>query len=92
MTPSPLVIGYGDPLPVPGEHIGGALSVVQMRLTPRSVGAAFHVTTATRSTSVREGVMTFDLGDGSRDVGPDGVVSVARGRAARLPQRHTVSA
>lgn len=66
---------------VPGEHTGGALSVVEMRLAPHSVGAARHVHHGHQEYfEVREGVMTFDLADGSREVGPDGVVSVPRGR------------
>lgn len=66
---------------IPGEHTDGALSVVEMRLAPHSVGAAPHIHHGHQEYfEVREGVMTFDLGDVSRSVGPDGVVSVPRGR------------
>jgi mannose-6-phosphate isomerase-like protein (cupin superfamily) len=65
---------------IPGDHTGGALSVVEMRLAPGSVGAAPHVHHGHQEYFVvREGVMTFDLGDASREVGPDGMVTVPRG-------------
>lgn len=66
---------------VPGDHTEGALSVVEMRLAPNSIGAAPHVHHGHQEYfEVREGVMTFDLGGTSRAVGPDGIVSVPRGR------------
>jgi len=83
--------GMGERLLVPfgevvvrlaGVDTGGALSVVEMRLAPRTVGAEPHVHAAHEEYfAVREGELTFDLGGSSRTVGVDGLVSVPRGHA-----------
>lgn len=78
-----LVLPFGEVLVrLSGADTAGALSVVEMRLAPRTVGAAPHVHHGHQEYfEVREGELTFDLDGGSRTVGPDGVVSVPRGRA-----------
>ncbi|MFC3686755.1 cupin domain-containing protein [Aquipuribacter hungaricus] len=78
-----LVLPFGEVLVrLSGADTEGALSVVEMRLAPRTVGAALHVHHDHQEYfEVREGELTVDLAAGSRTVGPDGIVSVPRGHA-----------
>ncbi len=78
-----LVLPWGEVLVrLTGAATEGGLSVVEMRLAPRTVGAAPHVHHGHQEHfQLREGELTFDLGEEVRTLGPGGLVSVPRGLA-----------